>query len=112
MVKEFKKEYWQDTEDVRQQEREERTFRKGELLGQFTAKKLSGWSDKWYDEEYWGRLEKNWRQWKGGWARERRTLEIIWEEKEEIKQKESEIRECIEEDEEEIGNIVDLNYEL
>jgi len=72
VVKEFKKEYWQDTEDVRQQEREERTFRKGELLGQFTAKKLSGWSDKWYDEEYWGRLEKNWRQWKGGQARKRK----------------------------------------
>jgi len=47
-------------------------FRKGELLGQFTAKKLSGWSDKWYDEEYWGRLEKNWRRWKEGQARKRK----------------------------------------
>jgi len=25
------------------------------------AKKLFGWSDKKYNEEYWGRLEKNWR---------------------------------------------------
>jgi len=30
------------------------------------VKKLFGWSDKKYDEEYWGRLERNWRQWKGG----------------------------------------------
>jgi len=26
------------------------------------AKKLFGWSDKKYDKEYWGRLERNWRQ--------------------------------------------------
>ena len=45
-------------EDVRQQEREEGTFRRGELPGQFTAKKLFGWSDKQYDREYWGRLER------------------------------------------------------
>jgi len=25
------------------------------------AKRLFGWSDKEYDEEYWGRLERNWR---------------------------------------------------
>jgi len=31
------------------------------LPGRFTAKKLFGWSDKKYDEEYWGRLERNWR---------------------------------------------------
>jgi len=33
--------------------------RRGELPGRFTAKKLFGWSDKKYDEEYWGRLEQN-----------------------------------------------------
>jgi len=49
-------------EDVRQQEREEGTFRRGELPGRFIAKKLFGWSDKQYDEEYWGRLERNWKQ--------------------------------------------------
>jgi len=43
--------------DVRKQEREERMFRRKELPGRFTVKKLFGWSDKRYDEEYWGRLE-------------------------------------------------------
>ena len=45
--------------DVRRQEREKRMFRREELPGRFTAKKLFGWSDKRYDEEYWGRLEWN-----------------------------------------------------
>ena len=87
-------------------------FRRGELPGWFTAKKLFGWLDKQYNKEYWGRLERNWRWWKGGWARERRTLETIWEEEEKIEWKESEIREYTEEDKEEIGNIANPNYEL
>ena len=33
-------------ENVRQQEREEETFRRGELPGQFIAKRLFGQSDK------------------------------------------------------------------
>ena len=41
-VKEFEKEYQWNIEDVRQQEREEETFRRGKLPGQFTAKKLFG----------------------------------------------------------------------
>jgi len=61
-IEEFEKEYRQDTEDVARQEREEETFQRGELPGRFTAKKLYGWSDKQYDQEYWGRLERNWRQ--------------------------------------------------
>jgi len=48
----FEKEYQQDMEDKRWQEREEGTFKRGELLGQFTAKKLFGWLDKQYDKEY------------------------------------------------------------
>jgi len=60
-IEEFKKEYWQDMEDVRKQEREEEMFRRGELLGRFIAKKLFGWSDKRYDKEYWERLEQNWK---------------------------------------------------
>ena len=44
-------------EDVKRQEKKEGTFRRGELLGRFTTKKLFGWSDKRYDEEYWGRLK-------------------------------------------------------
>jgi len=42
--------------------------------------------DKRYDEEYWARLERNWRRWKGGRTREQRTMEIIKEEEEESKQ--------------------------
>jgi len=52
VVEEFKKKYWQDIEDVRRQEREKGTFKRKELPGRFTAKKLFGWSDKKYDKEY------------------------------------------------------------
>ena len=58
-VKEFEKEYQQDMEDIRRQERKEETFRRDKLLGQFMARKLFGWSDKKYDEEYWARLKRN-----------------------------------------------------
>jgi len=44
------------------QEHKEEMFRRGELPGRFTAKKLFGWSDKRYNQEYWRRLERNWRQ--------------------------------------------------
>ena len=52
-------------EDVARQEHEEGMFQRGELPGRFTAKKLYEWSDKRYDQEYWGRLERNWKRWKG-----------------------------------------------
>jgi len=60
-IEEFEKEYQQDMEDVAWQEHEETTFKRGELPGKFTVKMLYGWSDKRYDQEYWGRMEKNWR---------------------------------------------------
>ena len=60
-IEEFEKEYQRDMEDVAWQEREETTFNRGELLGKFMAKMLYGWLDKRYDQEYWGRLERNWR---------------------------------------------------
>jgi len=41
------------------QERKKRTFRRKELPGRFTARKLFGWSDKQYNQEYWGRLKRN-----------------------------------------------------
>jgi len=41
-IEEFKKEYRQDMEDVTRQEHEEGTFKKEELPGRFTAKKLFG----------------------------------------------------------------------
>ena len=60
-IKEFERKYQQDIKEVNRQEREEGIFERGELPGRFTAKKLFGWSDKKYDEEYWGRLERDWR---------------------------------------------------
>jgi len=59
VIEEFEKEYQRDMEDMAQQEREEGTFRWRELPGRFMAKKLYGWSDKQYNQEYWGRMEKN-----------------------------------------------------
>ena len=75
-------------ENVRKQKRKERTFRREELPGRFMAKKLFGWMDKRYDQEYWGRLERNWNrqkgsQWKKNQLGKRRiTLEMIKEEEE------------------------------
>jgi len=65
-IKEFGREYWRDMKNVVRQEHEEGMFRREELPGRFIARKLFGWSDKRYDQEYWGRLERNWRRWKGG----------------------------------------------
>ena len=48
-VEEFEKEYQRDIEEVNWQEREEGTFRRGELPGKFMARKLFRWSDKQYD---------------------------------------------------------------
>ena len=61
-IKEFEKEYWQDQENIARQERKEGVFKREELPGRFTARKLFRWSNKRYDQEYWGRLKRNWRQ--------------------------------------------------
>jgi len=58
-------------------------FRRGELLGKFTARKLYGWSDKRYDQEYWGRMERNWRRWKGKKPIRKEMMKTILEEEEE-----------------------------
>ena len=52
-------------EDVARQEHKEGMFRRGKLPGRFIARKLFEQLDKRYDQEYWGRLKRNWRQWKG-----------------------------------------------
>jgi len=52
MIEEYKREYPQNMEDVRKQEQEKGTFRRGELPGRFTTRKLFRWSDKRYNEEY------------------------------------------------------------
>ena len=97
-------------EDVTRQECKEGTFRRGELPGRFTARKLFRWLDKRYNQEYWGRLERNWRWWKGRQSEERK-METITKEKE-IKKENSEVREQTEEDDDKIGNMTDPYYEL
>jgi len=98
-------------EDVVQQERKEKMFQQGELPGRFMTKKLYEWSDKRYDQEYWGRMEKNWRQWKDKKPMKRKTIKTILEEKE-IKEEKSGVREWTEEDNDDMGNMVDPCYEL
>ena len=107
-IKEFEKEYQRDMEDVARQEYEEGTFRRGELPGRFIARKLFRWSDKRYNQEYWGRLERNWRWQKGKRSRE---MEIIAEE-EEIRKESSGVREWTKKDNDEMGNMMDPYYKL
>ena len=105
-----------DKIQIRKQERKEGMFRRGELPGRFMAKKLFGWMDKRYNQEYWGRLERNWNRWKESqWkksqpGKRKTTLEMIEEEKE-IKQENLGIREQTNEDDK-MGNIADPYYEL
>ena len=75
------------------------------------VRKLFGQSDKRYNEEYWERLERNWRRQKGGQVRGKKTIEMIKEE-EEIKQEELGLRKWIEEDNNEMGNLWDLYNKL
>jgi len=56
------------------------------------ARMLYGWSDKWYDQEYWGRLERNWKRWKGKRPTRRGVMKMIPEE-EEIEEEKSGVRE-------------------
>jgi len=41
---------------------------------------LYRWSDKRYDQEYWGRIERNWRRWKGKRPMRRKMMKTIPEE--------------------------------
>jgi len=68
---------------------------------------LYGWSDRRYDQEYWGRLERNWRRWKGKRPARRETMKTIPEEEEKLG-----VQEWTKEDEDEMGNMVDPYYEL
>jgi len=81
------------------------------LLGRFTAKKLYRWSDKRYDQEYWGRMEKNWRRWKDKKPMRKKTMKMI-PENEEIEEEKLEIQEWMEEDDDKMDNLVDPYYEL
>jgi len=71
------------------------------------AKMLYRWDDKRFDQEYWGRLERNWNKWKG---KEKQRLKRINK-----KEKEEEIvKDKIEEwnEEDEMGDIRDPYDEL
>ena len=57
-------------------------------------------------------MERNWRQWKGKRKKEQRTMETIREEEEDIEQENSGLKEWIEEDNNEIGNMVNPYYKL
>ena len=76
------------------------------------TKKLFGWSDKQYDEEYWERLERNWKQWKEKRVKGQKTMEMIKEKEEEIEQENSRLREWTKKDDNEMENICNLYYEL
>jgi len=67
-------------------------FQREELPGKFIAKMLYGWSDKRYDQEYWRRLERSWRRWKGKKPARRGMMKMIPEE-EEAKEEKSGVRE-------------------
>ena len=92
------------------QECKEGTFRRGELLRRFMAKKLFGQSDKRYNQEYWGRPERNQRWWKEKQL-EGRKMEMITEE-EETEEEKLGVREWMEEDNNKMGNMVNPYYKL
>ena len=68
-------------------------FRRGELLGRYTAKLLYRWDDKKFDKEYLKKLEKNWNRWKNDRKEEekeyRKKLEesLEWNERDEQRSK-------------------------
>ena len=61
--------------EIRRQEKidraEEQDFRRGELLGKFTARMLYGWNDGKFEEESLKKLERNWRRWKAVFPEEK-----------------------------------------
>ena len=68
-------------------------FKRGELLGRYTAKLLYGWNDKKFDEEYLKKLQRNWNRWKNnrkeGEKEYMKKLEesLEWNEKDEQRSK-------------------------
>ena len=49
---------------VRRSVEKKEEYRRMELPGKYTAKLLYGWDDQRFEEEYLGKLEKNWKRWK------------------------------------------------
>jgi len=65
LVEEFEREYGEEDEEVRRQERdeEEKEFDRG-LPGKYTAKLIHGWGNRKYERERERRWDKNWSRWK------------------------------------------------
>lgn len=77
VIKEFRREYWQNKEVIRYQEREEDKEEgvwSRDLLGEYMVKMLFGWEDKEYKRKKWRgieKIEKGWQfhneePWRGG----------------------------------------------
>ena len=64
-AEELIKEFERGGMEVRQQEGEEKEYKRMELPGKYMAKVLYGWDNQKFEEEYLRKLEKNWRKWKG-----------------------------------------------
>jgi len=66
LVREFEEEYGRDIREVRRQEKKEekKDYWRGNFPGRFVAS-LFRWNNKRYNREYWDRIDRNWRKWKG-----------------------------------------------
>ena len=99
LLREFEKEYRRDHREVRQQEQVDdiEDYYRGELPGQYIARKLFGWLYGEYNCQYWQRLERNWKWWKSinpaGEVKGRLTAVC------EVVEEEVKIKEWVEEDE-------------
>ena len=60
LVNRFEEEYRERTKRIKKMSMKEDC--KEELPEKYTAKLLYRWNDRKFDKEYWGRLERNWRQ--------------------------------------------------
>jgi len=111
LLREFEEEYRKDNREVRRQEgvEEDKDYWRGGFPGQYTTRRLFGWSDGEYDRQYWQRLERNWKRWKNvkPAGREKGRLTAVHEVGEE---EGGRIEEWNEEDE--MGNVDDPMGEL
>jgi len=103
LVEEFERNYSREEEEVVrwQEAKEDKKVFNRELPGRYTAKLLYGWGNKKYNQEYWKRMEENWRQWKRNlFSRYNRNLFLKRMEEEKNKYEGGKIEEWNEEDEE------------
>jgi len=103
LVKEFEEEYGEIGRARKRKDNKE--DKKEGLLGRYMAKMLYGWDNKRFDEEYWGRLERNWKKWK-----EKGKLERIDEEEKKKEIEEERMEEWDKEDK--MGKMGDLYDKL